>query len=274
MYEENFDLKKEYNYYLKDKILTNKEKFYFDKLYIELEKIIDTIKMQDRHSKFNKTLTEHNVLIKKDMDLDLNIKGYIDKVRILEEGNNTYVSIIDYKTGNIDLSLDNINYGLNMQLPMYLYLIKKDMNNVSVVGFYLQHILENKKINSKDVIKEEVDSLKLLGYSINNEELIEKFDDTYINSDVIKSMRITKNGFYKYTKLISECEIEKIIDIVDEHINEVINAIEEGDFKINPKRINNELIGCKYCKYKDLCFKKEEDIINLDNKTKEEILNS
>jgi len=274
MYNDDFDLKKEYTNYLKDKELTNKEKFYIDKLYPELEKIIETIKIQDRHSKFNESLTEHNVLIKKDKDADINVKGYIDKVRILKEGNNTYVSIIDYKTGNTDLSLNNINDGLNMQLPMYLYLIKKDMDNVSVIGFYLQKILENKTINSKDFKKDEYDSLKLIGYTINNEDLIEKFDDTYVNSDVIKSMRITKNGFYKYAKLVSEQDIDKIVNIVDKCVSDVINSIKTGDFRINPKRIDNKLIGCNYCSFKDLCFKKEEDIIDLKETKKEDILSS
>ena len=274
MYNKNFDLRKEYNNYLKDKKLTNKELFYVNKLYPELEKIIETIRIHDRHSLFNDALTEHNVFIEKDKNLDINVKGYIDKVKILKEGSNTYVSIIDYKTGNTELSLNNINYGLNMQLPMYLYLIKKDMNNVNVVGFYLQKILDSKTINSKDYKKDEFDSLKLIGYTINEEDLIEKFDDTYTKSDVIKSMKITKNGFYKYAKLVSEEEINKIIDIVDDHINEVVNSIKEGDFKINPKRINDKLLGCQYCGFKDLCFKREEDIVDLKEMKKEEILNS
>ena len=203
MYNEDFDLKKEYNDYLKDKELTNKEKFYVDKVYSELELIIDTIKNHDKHSKYSEVLTEYPILIKKDSNLDIHVKGYIDKIKILRNNNNIYVSIIDYKTGNTDLSLDNINYGLNMQLPMYLYLIKKDMNNVNVIGFYLQKILENKKLNSKDKKKDELDSLKLLGYTIDNEGLIPIIDDTYTCSDVIKSMKITKNGFYKYAKLIT-----------------------------------------------------------------------
>ena len=274
MYNEDFDLKKEYNDYLKDKELTNKEKFYVDKVYSELELIIDTIKNHDKHSKYSEVLTEYPILIKKDSNLDIHVKGYIDKIKILRDNNNIYVSIIDYKTGNTDLSLDNINYGLNMQLPMYLYLIKKDMNNANVIGFYLQKILENKKLNSKDKKKDELDSLKLLGYTIDNEELIPIIDDTYTCSDVIKSMKITKNGFYKYAKLISDDEINKIVDIVDNHVNEVINSLENGDFKINPKRIDGELIGCKYCKFKDLCFKREENIVDLKNTKKEEILNS
>ena len=45
--------------------------------------------------------------------------GIIDKILYKEDGNNTYVSLIDYKTGNDDISLKYLNYGLNIQLPIY-----------------------------------------------------------------------------------------------------------------------------------------------------------
>ena len=34
-------------------------------------------------------------------------------------------AIVDYKTGNPELNIDNAIYGLDMQLPVYAYLIKK-----------------------------------------------------------------------------------------------------------------------------------------------------
>ena len=49
----------------------------------------------------------------------------------------------------------------------------------------------------------------------------------------------------------------------NEKINEVIKAIENTNFNINPKRIKDEVVGCKFCKFKDLCFRKEEDIWDL-----------
>ena len=58
----------------------------------------------------------------------------------------TIVCIVDYKTGNPNLSLKNIKYGLDMQLPVYIYLLKnfKELSNVKVGGFYLQKVLNDK----------------------------------------------------------------------------------------------------------------------------------
>ena len=38
--------------------------------------------------------------------------------------------------------------------------------------------------------------------------------------------------------------------------------IRNADFKINPKRIGKDLIGCQYCKFQDICFRREEDIVS------------
>jgi len=273
MYEEDFNLEKEYNEYLKDKELTPKEKFFIKKLYKDLEFIIETIKHQEKYSKLGKVLTEKNITVDKSSKLEINFVGIVDKIKYLEEDGKTLVAIIDYKTGSPETKLDNINYGLHLQLPVYIYLTKNGLHkDIKIVGFYLQKILNNYDMDSNDIKSQMHKKLKLDGYTINEEELINNFDSSYEKSEVIKGMGLTSNGFSHYAKLVSEEEIEKITDLVSDKIDEVIDGIENGKFNINPKRIDGKLVGCDFCKFKDLCFKKEEDIINLKNIKFEDIL--
>jgi len=83
---------------------------------------------------------------------------------------------------------------------------------------------------------------------------------------MIKSLKTTKDGFYAYSKIISEEKINELINIVDRKIEESRDNILNCNFNINPKKIGDKLVGCEYCKYKDLCFMKEEDIIELEEK--------
>lgn len=275
MYDDNFDLNIVYNDYLKDKKLTAKETFFINKLYKELDFIIKTIRKQDDKSLFKQVLTEKEIEIDKSSDINIKFIGIIDKIKFMEEDNILFASIIDYKTGNVTATLDNINYGLNMQLPVYVYLIKKGFNkDVKIVGFYLQKLLSSMSIN-KDNEENKKTNLKLHGYTIDNENLIAKFDETYSVSEVISSMKLTQNGISKMAKLINEKDINKIVSIVEENINKVIESIKEGNFEINPKKIDNEkdIIGCKYCQFKDICFKTEKDIKIIKNTTKDEIFN-
>ena len=263
LYDDDFNLEKLYASYLKDKELTNKEAFFVNKLYKELEFICNTIKTFDRHSKLDKAMTEKEIIIKLDNNMETKFIGFVDKIKYLEKDGITFVSIIDYKTGEASASLDNINYGFNLQLPVYVYLINKEFKNPKVVGIYLQKLLTSKKVDSEDVDKDKRNNLKLVGYSTSDEESLCLFDDTYENSDVIQSMKVTNKGFYSYAKLFDDNDIDIILSLVDNHINEVLASFESGNFDINPKRIDNDLIGCKYCKFKDLCYLKEEDIVDL-----------
>ena len=117
-----------------------------------------------------------------------------------------------------------------MQLPIYLYLVNKchKFNSPKVVGIFLQRIInkEIKRQSKKDYKNERENSLKLVGFSTDDEELLEKFDDSYENSSVIRSLRKGKNGFYAYSKVFSEEKFEKLENIVEEKFETQIKKLE------------------------------------------------
>ena len=273
LYDDNFNLEKIYYEYLKDKSLTPKEMFYIDKLYTVLKQDIDIIKWQETHSLYKNHLTEKPVEIDKSKDISIKFKGIIDKLSYFEENGQINVIIIDYKTGEITDNLNNLNDGLNMQLPVYVYLVQKGLGkNYLVNGFYLQKILTNQTLDSKDTETDIKNNLKLKGYTICDENAIKKIDDTYQNSEIISSMKITQNGFYAYAKILNRHEIDKLVNIAENNIDEKINKILNADFQIEPKSLDNKNISCPLCPFKDICYVKENDIKNLNITKLEDIL--
>ena len=51
--------------------------------------------------------------------------------------------------------------------------------------------------------------------------------------------------------------------MVEKRIKEASEKIKEADFKVNPKIMGNDNLGCKFCKFRDICYKKEEDNVYL-----------
>lgn len=266
-FNHDFNFDDEWDKYLGDKELTNKEKFFMKKLKNELLFIIDTIKEQEKLSNLKNKLYEEKIYINKDKNIKITFMGIVDKLMYEEVNGQTIVAIIDYKTGNPETNLNNTIYGIEMQLPVYLYLVKNSnkFSNVKVAGFYLQKILNNEVMVKplEDLEKVKKNNLKLQGYSNSNEEILKEFDFSYKDSEMIKSMKMSSKGFYSYAKVINDEAIDKLIDIVDKKIDTAINEILDGNFEINPKRIGNKNIGCEFCKFKDLCFMNEKDIVNL-----------
>lgn len=234
------------------------EKFFLSILKDELILVIETIKNQLSYTQLNKSMYEKEIIIDVDKDLHIKFKGFIDKILYNEFNGQTIVAIVDYKTGNPNLNINNSIYGLEMQLPIYIYLIKTEIKDVKIGGFYLQKILNN--ITDKE---KKLDSLKLQGYTNSDLDIIDKVDSSFNDSKIIKSLRTSSKGFYAYSKIINDEEIDTLNKIVESKIKEASINILDSRFDINPKEMNNEVIGCKYCKYKDICFMKPKDIVTL-----------
>ncbi len=170
------------------------------------------------------------------------------KIDLILSNNNHYI-IIDYKTNDSEnFSPDLIKYGFSLQLPIYYLLTKKgssDFINKEISGLYINTIL------SKNYFKNDFKYLLLNGLTFNDnfnliqgeQELIKKQNRNYISYD--------------------NEEFKNNIETTSKIINEACNQIQDGNFKINPKVIQNKVDSCKYCKYKDICYMTYKDIVYL-----------
>lgn len=271
--EKDYDFIYHYNDSIKDSSL--KDKYFYEKLKPELFFIIDVIKKQELLTGLNNHLFEQRVEIPLNDNPLVVFKGFIDKVMYTNRDGKNIVSIIDYKTGNVDIKLDLIKFGLSMQLPSYLYLMKKSniLDNIVFSGFYLQHILN---INIKRDLKKSYDeqklsNLKLEGYSNLDTSILSIWDSSYENSEMIKGLKVKTDGtFYSNSKVISDESMDSIIDTVDSNVKNAMKDILNTKFDINPKIIDGSNKSCEFCKYKDICFVKEQDKVYL---TKEDTNN-
>ena len=269
MDDNDFNYDNCFNEYLKSKRdFTNRELFFLDNIKNELEFVITTIRKQYSYTTFNENMKEKAVYVNKDKNIKVTFMGVIDKVLYKEEDDITYLVVIDYKTGNTNINLKNMEYGLGMQLPIYLYLSSKmDFKNMKIVGFYLQKLFNTSLNNTKDYYEEKENNLKLEGYSIDREDILSKFDTTYNDSKLIKSMKTTSNGFSSYSKVLTSDEIDTIINNTDKLIDAATDGILEGDFEINPKIIDGENVSCSFCEYRDICYLRENNKVYINRES-------
>lgn len=272
MDNDDFDIDTLFDNYLKTKReFSKREMFFLNNIKEEIVFIVATIRKQMTYTTFDKSMKEKEVYVNKDRNIKVTFKGVIDKVLYKEEDDITYLVVIDYKTGTAGIDIKNMEYGLGMQLPIYLYLSSKiGLKDVKVVGFYLQKLLNTSLDNSKDYLEEKESKLKLDGYSINNENILSKFDTTYHDSKLIKSMKTTNNGFYKYSKVLTGEEMDEMAILADNMIDKGIDGILDCDFDINPKVINGSNESCKLCEYRDICYQREKDIVYINKEVKDD----
>ena len=248
----DMDINKYVDIFIKDKTLSKKELFFLDKYKECIHELLDQVLLEREYALFNQAMYEKKIDI--ELDKDVHFVGIIDKILYYISDDKTYVSIIDYKTGNDDISLKYLKYGLNIQLPIYLYLASKlDLKNIVYTGFYLQKF----NIIDKDY--------RLYGYSNSDKDILSISDKNYDNSKIIKGLKINTDGsFSKNSRVLSNSEIDDILVKTKEQIDLAVSKIKNNEFLINPKVIDNKNVSCMYCQFRDICFKTNEDEVVLE----------
>ena len=263
----NFNFEEEYQKYLEKRALSLKEKVLLVRLKKELLDLLEQEKKQDLILGYNDELHEQKVEIPLKKDIEVIFTGTIDKIMYYKKIEDTYFAIVDYKSGTVDTKIEKMKYGLSLQLPAYLYLINysKIFDNPIFTGIYYQNILFNYPSFDKKPLEEiKKDRIKLQGYSTDDLSILERFDPTYENSEVIKSMKYTEKGFYHYSKVLNDKAVYDMIQYTKKQIEKATNEILEGDFTINPKVYDGNNISCEFCKFKDICYKMQKDTVYLD----------
>lgn len=265
----NFNFEEEYQKYLEKKDLSLKEKLLLIRIKKDLLKLIDILNKQDLITGYNDAYYEKKIDIDLKKKVSVIFTGSIDKIMYYQNIEDTYFSIIDYKTGSIDTHIEPMKYGLHMQLPVYLYLIhySKAIKSPIFTGIYYQNILFNYPTWSKDIEKVKKDQYLLQGYSTDDISILSRFDSTYEKSEYIKSMSYNEEkgfGTYATKKVLSNDTLYDLLDYTKNYISKETDNILSADFTINPKVYSNVNISCAFCSFKDICYMKEKDLVYLE----------
>lgn len=209
---------------------------------------------------------EHEVLI----------KGKIDRMDVLdlpehENGLETAVRIVDYKTGGDSVDVEHFRSGYKLQLMLYLKAATQKQE-VKPAGVFLFKIREiDADADARTVVPGEAaveermeDAYKLEGIVLDDMDMIDSMD-TEIGgaSKVLPIKYVKKNGSYSGSSggyLFSREEFEELSTQVDQQVERICREISDGNIDIRPKKETkkdmegNYKTSCKYCSYKSICM--------------------
>lgn len=253
--EEDVDL---YTNEIREKVnfeKTNKMDYFVSRYNMILKELIRQFNECMKQSKF--TLIEREKKFEFSFD-DVRLNGKVDLILTNPENNNSF--IIDYKTGDFKFDLNEIEFGAGLQLPVYMMFLKKMEKNPC--GAFIKNIIPS---NLNEGLEKAIQkNTKLDGIFINDKSVLNEYMENDSNivgiSDVGKQTK----------RSLSKDEIEKIIDIANEHIRNTIKKIKDNNFKIEPYKIykKGKAIeeSCKYCNFRNICYKRNSSFKRYDVK--------
>lgn len=257
----------EYQSIINSSFLSAKEKFFVSHL---LPQVFDVIQKNNeflKETKYQNVETEKKLTVQIDENTILN--GIIDKIMMDDTFKN--LIIIDYKTNDFKFKKQKTNYGIDMQLPVYAYLLDVNYPQFGKTGIYIQNVC----LNSKELLDE--NRYKLAGLTVRSMEEIKRLEPSLGTLFDNEGKLIQKSNFIRNCSLkaggkelairgfIEKEEMNELTKIAKKQILLANDNIRNGVFPISPAKFKGELsYACSYCKLKDICFVKEGDIRYID----------
>ncbi len=245
---------------------TARDRFFLNRAMKDIKTVLNIIASQEDASHF--TVADREKALEIPIKNGFILKGKIDKIM----RDHDHVVLIDYKTGQATLNLKLAYHGLKGQLLFYALLYGEYDTDAMFAGLYEQTVL-HPTFKAKEAASLEQalqDKLKLIGYSTKDQDVLMRFDPTFADSDLIKSMRLKNDGsFYRYTKTMEQRDVKGFQNRLRSLLNQAVDTIEAGDFTINPKAQGNYQ-SCQHCPFKDVCYKTPQDTVKLSDFDKDE----
>lgn len=224
---------------------------------------------------FGNYKTGEAVMLNLQDDEKVYLQGRIDRIDTLDLDGQTYIRIIDYKTGAKKFDLNELYYGLQMQLLVYLdaiiknskYILEKQVIPGAVLYFKVDDpiIKSKKEMTTEEVETEVLEELKLKGLVLKDAKVVKAMDRDIEGYSLVIPAAFKKDGDFKST---SDVVTEEEFTLLREYVNrKMISLCEDmlcGDIKIEPTKQANRSY-CEYCDFSSIC---QFDTSIKDNKYK------
>jgi ATP-dependent helicase/DNAse subunit B len=232
---------------------------YMPVLVVKLQIVINNIKKIRDESKFEPLASEATIEFLYPKDNRFSIQGKIDQIFVKTIEEQLYMSIVDYKTGNTSFKYDEFINKHQIQLLMYLYLVRKSkiLSDFQVSGLYYQKVSipKYKKEKDKDPLQKH---FSYDGISLRNESVVSMFN----SEENMRGITYKNDGHFKASnRLFDKQELDRLENDIDIILNDVTRKIVNSQFDITPFRIyQNTKISksCEYCEYEAICYLKNK----------------
>lgn len=197
----------------------------------------------------------------------LHVRGKIDRIDQVTIEDQTYLSVIDYKSSNHDFVPTDAYFGLAMQLITYLDVALSDAvelvgkTNVKAGGAFYLHVHNPELEMSEQLTEERLKKFKYSGLFIQDEALFPAYDETLEKSknSVIFPVRMNKDEQYQMVsqskdKFYTQDQLKVMIGHNRAKMKKGAETLLDGEIHLNPAlKLTTQQRACQHCPFRSIC---------------------
>jgi ATP-dependent helicase/nuclease subunit B len=199
-----------------------------------------------------------------DNGLTLQLIGRIDRVDQSVDTEQTYLRVIDYKSGPKKLALADVWNGLNLQLLVYLDVVLSNaeewLGRPAEIGgvFYYQvadpMISAKRLLSAEEAARQRAAKLKMKGLMLADTELARLMDiEAETGSSDLLPFGLKKDGtFTAHSSVATADQFRSLQQYVRKTVKDLTMRMTEGEIKVAPYS-QGTFTACQICAYKPVC---------------------
>lgn len=215
---------------------------------------------------------------------NVEITGKIDRIDTAQNEQGKYIRIIDYKSSDRSINLNELEAGTQIQLLTYLDTAVEKTKNIPVGMLYfnlIDPVIKASRNLTDEQIQEELKKqFRMSGMVLADVNIIRMMDKN-LQTGASSTIPVTldKNGdiMDSRSNAITKEQFTLLQNKVKKIIKQIAKEILEGNIEIKPTyNKGKKEEACKYCEYKSICcFNPNVNNYSfIDNKSKKELLDN
>ncbi len=194
---------------------------------------------------------------------EMHLMGRIDRVDVLELGGDTYIKVIDYKSGQTKFSLSSLYHGLQLQLAVYLdaamELIGRGREgDILPAGIFYYHVDDpvvdaDPGADEEEIRRAAFEKLRMDGIVNADPDIYGAMDAEFTDkSDVIPVARTKSGELSSASKAYTTAQFGEISNYVNYLVRRLGQRMMDGEIAINPYELGGKN-ACQWCVFRSIC---------------------
>ncbi|MGB3259363.1 helicase-exonuclease AddAB subunit AddB [Paenisporosarcina sp.] len=194
----------------------------------------------------------------------MKMRGRIDRVDAAVVEGQPFVRIVDYKSSAKGLDLNDVYYGISLQMLTYLDVavsnsavwLGEEANPAGVLYFHVHNPMLKlaKELSEMDLAEEVFKKYKMRGLLIDDAKVLSEMDTEITGTSKVIPARINKDGSISksFSKVVSTQDMANLRTFVRKKHQQAGDGMLAGDTRVLPYRMKDKT-ACDYCNFRSVC---------------------
>ncbi|WP_026960860.1 PD-(D/E)XK nuclease family protein [Alicyclobacillus herbarius] len=192
------------------------------------------------------------------------LRGRIDRVDVVQDGETAGFRVLDYKSSVQDLDLTEVAHGLRLQLPVYTAVVgayAEQLFGVSLPAAGMVYVPIHRKLpvdlappGETEATERSYKEMRSRGWLLADADLVQAMDERAGSqaTDLFPAFFKQDGSWRKTAPVLSPKEWQWLLGRALGHVVEIGARIQDGEVAIAPYDLNRKT-ACQYCPYHAVC---------------------